>query len=114
MRIDDKNMSGIGSTNVGGAQGAQEVDRARSGGSRSAGGGGQPDQVQLSGLAEQLQALQPGSEAREAELNRLKELVQTGRYQVDAEQVSEAMVEDALRESAAEAAARGPEAARES
>jgi negative regulator of flagellin synthesis FlgM len=113
MRIDDKNMSGIGSTNVGGAQGAQEVDRARSGAARTAGGSGQPDQVQLSGLAEQLQALQPGSDAREAELNRLRELVQTGRYQVDAEQVSRALVEDALSEGAAERPAPAPESGRE-
>lgn len=109
MRIDDKNAPGIGSSNVGGVQGGQGVagqERVSPGSSREAGGAGSPDRIQLSGLAAQLQALQPGSEAREAELARLKELVSSGNYQVDADKVSRALVNEALQE--------GPEAARNS
>jgi hypothetical protein len=46
--------------------------------------------------------LQPGSEAREAELSRLRELVQSGRYQVDGERVGESLVEESLKETAFE------------
>lgn len=99
MRIDDKNTPGIGSSNVGGVQGGQGIagqDRLGPGASKEAGGSGSSDRIQLSGLAAQLQALQPGSEAREAELARLREMVASGRYQVDAEAVSRALLDEAL------------------
>lgn len=102
MRIDDKNMSGVGASNLSGAQGTQGAERSRSGAQRGVGGSGSPDHVQLSGLAEQLQSLQSGSEAHEAELSRLRELVQSGRYEVDAEQVSRSLVEEALTETASD------------
>lgn len=99
MRIDDKNTPGIGASNVGGVQGGQNIagqDRLGTGASREAGAAGSSDRIQLSGLASQLRALQPGSEAREAELTRLRDLVASGRYQVDAEAVSRALVDEAL------------------
>lgn len=108
MRIDDKNTPGMGTSGLSGTQGSSGTQGAssveRQGGAevRGAGGSGSPDQVKLSGLAERLQELQPGSEAREAELSRLRELVQSGRYQVDGERVGEALLEESLKETSFE------------
>ncbi len=114
MRIDDKNTPGMGTSGLSGAQGASgaqgtsgaqgpsSVERQGGADVRGTGGSGTPDQVKLSGLAERLQELQPGSEAREAELSRLRELVQSGRYQVNSERVGEALLEESLKETAFE------------
>lgn len=102
MRIDDKNMTGIGASGPLGTQSARELERSH-GGSIGSARHASLDRVQLSGLAEQLRALQPDSEARQAEVERLKTLVESGRYQVDAGRVSNALVEEALQDTQTEA-----------
>lgn len=102
MRIDDKNMLGIGTPGVGGAAGTPETGASRTRDARGVGSPSGPDHVELSGLAEELRAQQQGSEAREAELERLRQLHLAGEYQPDVEEVAGRLVEEAVRETAAE------------
>lgn len=97
MRIDDQYIQGAAARGLGQSPAVEGADsRTPTAGQdvgRSPG-----DWIQLSTLAEQLRALQPGSEAREAEIARLRAEVEQGQYRVDAARVSEALLEESLRE----------------
>jgi anti-sigma28 factor (negative regulator of flagellin synthesis) len=94
MRIHDNQAAGIDVTRL--AKGvAEQADRAGSGppAARSRPG---PDEVRLSGLAEKIQTLDPGSEQFEARLESLSRLVESGRYQPDAEALADSLIDQAL------------------
>jgi flagellar biosynthesis anti-sigma factor FlgM len=97
MRIDDKNLSSANAASLGRTQSAEQAEQAsqRSAAAR-AGKSGQGDQVQLSSLAEKVQALEPNSAASQARLNELAKLVASGKYSPDAEAVADRLIDDSI------------------
>ena len=78
--------------------GTRGVERTGPGeGSRktAAAGGGREDEVKLSALGAQIEALQPDAPARLDKVNALQQAVASGSYKVDAEALSRQIVQDA-------------------
>jgi anti-sigma28 factor (negative regulator of flagellin synthesis) len=106
MRIDDTKAGALGASQPGtlGASqpgrthGAETVDPGRPREQVRSGDRPSPDNVNLSALAEQMQALQPDSAAQQARLERLSAQVATGHYKPDPERLSETLVNDALQD----------------
>ena len=101
MRLEDNNMSGIGASGLNRAQAADGVERRIAAGAGGAAPGGGVDEVSLSTLTERLQVLSAhleaagdGSPAREARLSELAALVGSGRYEPNAEALSNTLIED--------------------
>ena len=101
MRVNDPNTTGVSQNGIGGAglQRAQEADRT---GQHKVGGGGKgdclsSDSIALSSLGHQLRTLSVDSPQRVERLEKLSAEVQAGRYQVNAQQLSQQLVEDALK-----------------
>ena len=97
MRIDDKNLSSAAAAGLGRTQSTEKAEQGaqRAGVARS-GAAGQSDQVQLSSLAESVQSLEPNSAANQARLDRLAEMVASGRYTPDAEAIAEQLIQDSI------------------
>lgn len=97
MRIDDKNLSSAAAAGLGRTQAADKAEQAaqRTGVARS-GGPCQSDQVQLSSLAESVQSLEPNSAATQARLDRLSEIVASGKYAPDVEAIADRLMEDSI------------------
>jgi len=97
MQINDANLQPAGNASTGAANRTGSAENAQSGSqARKAGTSGPSDAIELSSFAQQINDLQPESEAREAKVAELQELYQSGRYQVDTAALSAAIVEDAL------------------
>lgn len=97
MRIDDKNLSSAGAASLGRTQAAEQAEQStqRAAAERS-GVHGQSDQVQLSSLAETVQALEPDSAANRARLDELSKLVASGEYSPDAESIAGKLIEESI------------------
>lgn len=93
MRINDQNLSGISSSQLGRTQENEAGARhGRSAGTGAAGG----DRVQLSDLAGSLRTLSSGTPERTAYLEKLSADVEARRYSVDAQALSKRLVGDSL------------------
>lgn len=99
MRINESNSS-LPGAGIGGAdrtQGTQGTSGVGPGGRR---GGlertGDGDQIQLSNLGQALQAEEPDSAERASRVAKLQSDVQSGRYEVDAEDLSRKLIDDAI------------------
>lgn len=99
MRLEDNYMSGIGASGLNRAQAADGVERkaVQSGSSAATGG---TDEVTLSTLTERLQELSAHLEAtgdnspdREARLNELTAVVESGKYMPDVEGLSATLID---------------------
>ncbi len=101
MKVNDPNLPGVGQGRVGntGLERSAQIDAFhRVGGGRKGGLDGAPtDQVSLSELSSRLRELSAESPDRVARLAELSRDVQTGRYRVDAVEVSRRLIEAALR-----------------
>ncbi|MCL5746472.1 MAG: flagellar biosynthesis anti-sigma factor FlgM [Acidobacteria bacterium] len=95
MRVDDRNLAGLGAARSGQAA---ETQRTGSDGRAGAGrAGNDADRVELSSLAGRLSYfLEAGAQARASRVSQLAADVQGGRYRVDSAAVSRAMLDDAL------------------
>lgn len=92
MKISDLNQLGIGATE---AARQTEATEGRVAGRTKA--GKSEDRAELSGAAAvAAQEATGGSPSHVARVNRLQELVRTGRYHADAAQVASKIVDDAL------------------
>jgi len=96
MKINDTNLTGISSSQLGATQQTGGVGRGPAGKPAPA-GGGRVDQVHLSDLASQMSRLTEGSPERTNWLERLGAEVQAGRYRVDARELSRRIVDDMLK-----------------
>lgn len=81
-----------------GTKGVERTGQAEGGRKAAPAAGGREDEVQLSGLASQLAALQPDSSARLARVDSLQQAVASGQYRVDAEALSRQIVQEAAGE----------------
>jgi anti-sigma28 factor (negative regulator of flagellin synthesis) len=95
MKINDANLTGLGSTGIGKAQETEQSARVRQGRTGD-GASSSTDQVQLSNLSETLRASESESPQRAAHLERLSAEVQAGRYQVDSTELSKNIVQDSI------------------
>jgi len=100
MRIDDNGLTNVNATQANRVQAPETQEQ----GARPAGKRVQPieDRVQLSSLAASVQGLQDDSAAREAKLQSLAAQFQTGRLDIDAERVADALIDQALNEDGVE------------
>ena len=95
MKINDTTSAGIAAGKLGESQAAAATARGgRNQGSTVNGSGG--DQVQLSNLASMVRSLASDSPDRTARVTQLEQAVQSGRYQVNAMDLSSSMVNAAL------------------
>ncbi len=101
MRVNDNNMSGIGASGLNRTKGADGVERQGSAGAAGRTGSAGGDEVRLSDLAENLQSLsakleaaEAGSPERMARLEQLKSVVASGRYEPDAEAISQSLMDE--------------------
>ena len=100
MKVNDPNLTGASAGQVGGTglEKTQQADVNRRGGiGRDPSLGDTPDKVSLSGMSAQVKALGVDSPERIAKLEKLSSDVATGRYQVDAQALSQRLVEDAMK-----------------
>lgn len=94
MKINDLNHLGVGAADAAQQAGAAEGRPAGRGKPDRVGG---QDRTELSGAAEiAVQEASGSSPERVTRVSELRELVKTGRYQVDAAQVAGKIVDDAL------------------
>ncbi|MBA3976124.1 MAG: flagellar biosynthesis anti-sigma factor FlgM [Candidatus Solibacter sp.] len=100
MRIDDKNLPPPGLTQAKAVD--QNVQAQKPSGDRQPGRVGQSDQVQLSSLAETVQALDANSDVSKARLDQLTKLAASGKYEPDAQYVADRMIEDSIETGRAE------------
>ncbi|HYZ87292.1 MAG TPA: flagellar biosynthesis anti-sigma factor FlgM [Bryobacteraceae bacterium] len=94
MKIQDSNVSNLTSTGVGKSA---EVEGGARGNRAGAAGAATSDQVSLSDLSSAIRAAQSDSPERTAHLEKLSADFQTGRYKVDAQALSKAIVNDAIK-----------------
>jgi flagellar biosynthesis anti-sigma factor FlgM len=76
-------------------RGVERTGQSEGGRKSNALGGGREDEVQLSGLASQIAALQPDSSARLERVNALQQAVASGKYTVDAQVLSQDIIREA-------------------
>lgn len=92
MKINDSNVQSLGSNGIGKAaqveQGSKQLRQAGS-------GGNSVDQVSLSDLSSAISAAQGDSPDRAAYLEELSMQVATGQYRVDAQAISQGLLDDA-------------------
>jgi anti-sigma28 factor (negative regulator of flagellin synthesis) len=98
MKVNDSNAAAINSSGLGHAQRVDEVASKRAQ-ERGRVHNQNEDQVQLSGLAGNLQELTADSPEREAMVERLAAEYRDGRYKADPAETSRAIVSDAVKES---------------
>lgn len=97
MKINEQGLNGAYPSPLSGAREAQRVEVGRAPDRRTGYNVGM-DRVEISDLAETVSnVLAEASVERSAKIAWLTEEVQSGRYRVDALQLSSAMIDDALR-----------------
>jgi anti-sigma28 factor (negative regulator of flagellin synthesis) len=95
MRIDDHNAGNVGGAQVNRTQGVESQTQAKKAtGSRSS--GVNQDHAQLSGLAEKLRAADSNSTSHAQRLQKLAEVVKSGKYEFDAGKVGESLINEAI------------------
>jgi len=94
MKIDQQNLQQSGGAQQTG--GAQQVTGGRGGFSSRGAYGVGGDSVELSSLSAAVQSYTTQSSDRASSLEQLGQVVQSGRYQVDARAVSQGLINDAL------------------
>jgi flagellar biosynthesis anti-sigma factor FlgM len=99
MKVNDPNLGTVAGLNSTGVSKAAQTGRpaGASGAATVAAQGDAADGVQLSGLAQQLQALSADSPERDAKVESLARTYAQGNYQIDAEATASGMIDDALR-----------------
>ena len=102
MKVNDPNLTGIPPGTIGGpgldkSQQTEQVRRDEMAGKGNAKLGDSPDKVALSGLSSQLRDLNVDSPERTAMVQRLSADVGAGRYEADATQVSQRLIDDAMK-----------------
>ncbi len=95
MRIvDNGNLSGINTTQSGRTAETGAIERSRSSETARTGGAAE-DRVQLSGLTGRIsQSMEIDAANRASRVNQLRDAVQSGTYQVDANALGSAMVNE--------------------
>ena len=100
MRLEDNYKSGIGASELNRAQVADGIERKAGKGVGGAASPGEKDQVALSTLTERLQGLSAhleatgeGSVTREAKLNELSALVESGKYAPNVDELSGTLID---------------------
>ncbi len=97
MKIPEGNISGLNSPSAKSTERTQGLESVNN---RARGAAvGSPvdrDAVQLSSFAQQINDLQDGSPAREAQILELQQLVRSGQYQVDAQATASRLIDDAI------------------
>lgn len=93
MRINDQNLTGISSSQLGRTQETDPLGRQGRGGKFGSAGA---DEIRLSELAGSLQSLAADSPERAARLEKLAAAVEAGRYEVDSTTLARRIVDDAL------------------
>jgi len=97
MQVNDPNLHGLSSQATQGTERAQNhTENARSQNATKSGIGS--DSVEISSFAQQVNDLREGSSAREARVEELRNLVQSGRYEVDGNAVASRIVDELLGE----------------
>lgn len=97
MQVNDPNLHGLSSQTTQGTERAQNhTENARSQNTAKSGIGS--DTVEISSFAQQVNDLREGSSAREARVEELRNLVQSGRYEVNGTAVASRMVDEFLGE----------------
>jgi flagellar biosynthesis anti-sigma factor FlgM len=102
MKIPDANLNGLSNSGLGGASGAKALESVTQRGSGPGSGrrtDGSTDEVQLSGLSQQLRAADQESPERLAKLEQVRTDVQSGQYQADPQTIAQSVVKNALGES---------------
>jgi anti-sigma28 factor (negative regulator of flagellin synthesis) len=96
LGLPQSNPAGAGRTNsrVDQLYGARPEEAARS---QPSGKGGGEDNVELSSLSHHLRVDDTASPEREARLQELARLVASGKYEVDAREVSRRIVDDSIK-----------------
>jgi len=94
IQVTTAGARGAGTTQ--GAGGAQAIGGADRAGRNERAGAAGDDQVQLSSLGSAIEGLQPGSEAREARVESLRQVVAQGAYRVDANELAQQIITDSV------------------
>lgn len=97
MQVNDPNLHGLSNQ----ATSATERTQKAADGARVQPAGkndARSDEVEISSFAQQVNELQEGSSSREARVAELQELVQSGRYEVDAAKIASRLIDDAFPE----------------
>ena len=102
MKIDDPKLTGMTPSQVGGTQAPDSVSIRQKKNESAA--ENSRDQVALSDLSAKLRELDSDSPERAARLERLAAEVASGRYRVDAMEVSDRIIDDAVEPGDASAA----------
>lgn len=94
MQVNDPNLQRItvGTSGAEQTQGTTNASKTTKDIATDAGGS---DAVELSSFAKHISDLQEGSPAREARVAELREQVQSGKYEIDAESVARKMIDEA-------------------
>lgn len=95
MKVNDNNLSSLGSSNVSQTARSQETERnlqSRAGASNPVTG----DDVHLSELVRSLRSLAADSPERQARLEQIARAYASGNYQVDPQATASKIVDDAL------------------
>jgi flagellar biosynthesis anti-sigma factor FlgM len=103
MKIDHTNVSGLTGGLAGAGTGRTERgdhsgDEKQKAATASASASGAIDEIQLSELGKQLRVLASDSPERNQRIQELAKLVESGRYEVDAQDLSRRLIEDAQKE----------------
>jgi flagellar biosynthesis anti-sigma factor FlgM len=99
MKVNDSNLSSLGSAASNGTTKSQEVERAGQSARSTNGSGIAPasgDDVHLSELVRSLRSLAAESPERQARLEQIARSYANGTYQVDAGATASKIIEDAL------------------
>ncbi len=100
MKVNDPNLAGAAAGQVGGSglEKTQQAEVNRRGGTgRDPSLSETPDKVSLSDLSARVKALGVDSPERVAKMEKLSSDVSAGRYEVNAQELSQRLVEDALK-----------------
>ncbi len=97
MQINDAALGGLTSGAASGAGRAEAVDsvslKTKQGGASKSTGS---DAISLSSLAQQVNDLDADSSARAAKVEQLRADYQSGRYQVDAQELASKLIDDSI------------------
>jgi len=103
MKIDQTSVSGLAGGLAGAGTGRTErgenpVEEKQKAAAASAAGSQATDEIQLSGLSQTLRVLATDSPERNRRIEELSQLVESGRYEVDTQELSRRLIEDATKE----------------
>lgn len=92
MKINEQNLAGVGGSQLSRTQGVDSLSSSKRTSSNSTDGA--QDRAQLSALAERIRAADPQSSAHAQRLQKLAAVVQSGKYNLDAGAVSDALINE--------------------